>query len=168
MMFSRHYFTPLLWKSFVSSCIEDSKRFYGIKTLLLLNLVHTHTHTHIYIYIYIYIYNYYYYYQVILTTWNSRILFCTPSLLSFTSRLHPVSVKSLHKQFLLLSKRRHIHIQESIRKRRICVRLSFLNSASHILIVLLGWFTRWEAGGRIAAGGCYFKNLFKISHSILL
>ena len=53
--------------------------------------------------------------------------------------------------FLQVSQLWHVHVLGSVEKHRLKVCPCFSSSASHVLIVLLGRFMRWEVSGRTAA-----------------
>ena len=64
-------------------------------------------------------------------------------------------IKCLHiadeYKFWLVSPNWCVHVQESIGECYLWVYLFFSNSVLHVLLILLGWFVRWEVSGCTAA-----------------
>ena len=62
------------------------------------------------------------------------------------NNLHPVPVWSWCES-LLIGRHWNVYVLVSMRKRRIWFHPCFHSSAQHVLIILLAWFVRLEAGG---------------------
>ena len=67
-----------------------------------------------------------------------------------TSRWHLICVQSWYKS-LLVGQHWSVYVHDFMRESRLWVRPCFSSCDQRILFVLLGWFMKWEVGGRRAA-----------------